>query len=150
MNMNIIPDYSIDWHEDDLRPQGKDDPAFYTYSSHTRVCTVGANNRSVLVAVNGDLNVVYRYFDTNTQAEDEAVARTADGLARIGLKNDEDIMYSEESDNYYWKNNTWFDLYDDVSGEHLDKVSYSLTDAINWAVELCQEGNTEPINEENN
>lgn len=142
--------FTIDWHVDDLRSQGKDDPAFYTYSSHTRVCTVSFNNRAVDVCVDGEMKVLRRFFDVDTQSESEEVARYSDDLASIGLKTSDDIVYSEESDEYYWANNTWFDLYDSVSDEHLDKVSYSLTDAIKWALELCLEGKTEQIQEEYN
>lgn len=147
--MSTTTDYRIEWHEADLRPQGKDDPAFYTYyGTHTLVCTVHHNNRSVEVAVDGEMRV----YDNESGEE----ARNADYLSVLGLHTDDDIVASQSGDKYQWLNNTWFDLYDanEMNDGHLDCVHFSLSEAIEQAVALCAEGTdlteTDIINKENN
>lgn len=123
---------NITWHEDDLRTMSKDDPSFYTWGSHTPICTVDHNGVSITVACDGEMRV----------SKDGSIARYADALTYIGLNTDADIVRSQQSDDYEWLNNSWFDLYnaeDDFDG-HLDCVCHSLTDAIEQAVVLCNEG----------
>ena len=126
---------NIIWHEPDLRHEGKDDPAFYTYyGTHTLVCTVHHNNRAVEVAVDGEMRV------SNEESGEEA--RNGDYLSVLGLHTDDDIVASQSDDKYLWLNNTWFDLYDanELTDGHLDRVCFSLSDAIEQAVALCAEG----------
>lgn len=132
-------DTIITWHENDLRSEGQDDPAFYTWGlGHTPICTVHHNGRSVVVACDGEMRL-------HDNKRDE-IARYSDDLPSFSILTDSDIEATYEDDRFTWVNNTWFDLYDanDDSDGHLDCVCHSLTDAIEQAVVLCAEGIPSP------
>jgi hypothetical protein len=64
--------------------------------------------------------------------------RYCDRLIEAGIKNDKDLAKIEESGGE-WINNSWFEIYDESSGEYTGEVYHEVKDAIetvaNWIID---------------
>lgn len=141
---------SLEWIDADLRPDGCEDPLFYSGGyGHDPIVRVMNGDRAVKVCCDGD--VEYHVYSKITAVHGEDVEegriRSCSDLQEFGIKTDADIMdlpwvdgdfYGPTSSGYYLLHvhNSWFDLYSDEHDEHLDVVSQSLTEAIESATKI--------------
>lgn len=129
---------TITWHLVDERPQGREDSAWYTYSSaHNAVCTVSNGDREITVHADGEMRVIVR---TGDGQDDYAIVNYCDDWEFFGISNDEDIVSAHDAGRIDWVNNSWFDLYtnDHSVGEYgwLNCVNHTLSDAIAQATAM--------------
>lgn len=112
--------------------------------NHNPVCVVKGENRQVLIACDGEMDV--RFIDSDGE---EHKITDFWGLLDVGIKSDEDLKKYEDKLN--WIDNPWFDAYDitddyqaelgpDNSGIHLDMVSGTLDEILEKVKNYINEG----------
>lgn len=150
---------SLSWEQPDERSDGRDDAAWYTCGDgHDLVARVIKGGRSIGVYADGEMRIcVYRMGDDG-RLQDYGVIRYCEELDEYGIANDADLAaiqrfpqvkgyldtYGPNNDGFYYgmDHNSWFDLYDG-SGEHLDCVHHSLTEAIEQATKIINDDTDE-------
>lgn len=114
----------LTWHQPDARPTFED-AEFY---DHGPVVTVAAGDRKITIDREGD-SCLEGPGDTEVwRSATQFRTRFPDG------------QLPEDGEEHAWVNNGWFDLYssDRADGEngHLDRLSYTLTEANGEAEDL--------------
>lgn len=126
------------WEDEDLREEGKEDPAFYVWDNHTHICTLSNGTATVHVYCDGEMRAnVYENDDPNHFTDDFSIVRYCDRWKEYGINNDAQLFQAQENGRVEWVDSAWFDLYSD--DEHLDCVSHTLTEAIQNAVSILDE-----------
>ena len=121
---------------DDYDAERKDrqDSAFYTWGDSHRVATLTYKEREYYVECVGEMRIIYK----------GDVLRYCDRLIKAGIKNDKDLAKIEEN-GAEWINNSWFEVYDERSGEYTGEVYHEVKDAIetvaNWIIAEKEEAN---------
>lgn len=102
----------------------KNDPAFYC----------DGTNHSIVISYTvkgyGKQAEYDIYRDGEMRAIDPSTGKeyyTYNDFLDSGINTDEKL--SDISDNLFWQNNAWFDVYDADNGDHLDTVFYDLGEA---------------------
>jgi len=136
---------NIEWHEQDLRPLGREDAMFYHYSNantHQLICTVSDGTNSVSVYCDGEMRVIYKPEDT--------LIKDSVALVEAGILNDEYLQEAWfDNDTFDVVNNTWYDLYGSnglwatTHEEHLDCIYDTLTDSIERCITILEEWETQ-------
>lgn len=113
--------------------EGCNDASWYTDGGgHTPIVTVTDGAAAVTVFCDGKMRVACL-----TCWGGDDVIRDAEGWARHDIHNDAQVFAASESGHIEWINNPWFDLYD-RHGNHLDRVTHSLDDAIEAACDMVR------------
>ena len=121
------------------RHGNQDDPCFHTKSGHSWVATLRHGEKEIAIFCDGEMRINDYGAPENRTTDIQHDIRCSDDLIDLGFDTDEAVFEANENGQFYWVNNSWFDLYD-AEGEHLDRVSHDLQDAINEAKELINEG----------
>ena len=147
---------TIKWIQPDEREDGRDDPAWYTFSGtgSDLVCFVEMDDgRYIKVYADGEMDIRV-YSREGERYEEAGRIRYCENLPEFGLNADSDLISLGQLDpverdlvgpnkaGYYFDfiHNSWFDLYDGETDEHLDAVCHSLTEAIGAAATMLTEG----------
>lgn len=109
----------------------KNDPAFYC----------DGTNHSIVISYTvkgyGKKSEFDIYCDGEMKAIDPSTGKeyyTYNDFLDSGIDTDEKL--SDITDNWFWQNNSWFDVYDADNGDHLDAVFYNLSEARSLVQEL--------------
>jgi hypothetical protein len=75
------------------------------------------------------------YTDTNGVV---TYLRTTDDLAEVGITDDEALAeYTAKGEEVFcWRNNSWFEIWDERNGVFLDDVYHELDEAVERAIHL--------------
>lgn len=98
-----------------------DAPEFYADGP---VVTIARGDLAIVVQRDGHAN----YTNGESALTDPDQFRAAFG----------DGVLPGDSEDWWWRDNGWFDLYDAADGTHLDVVTYSLREAIARATDLVE------------
>lgn len=118
----------VTWHQgiepkfDAGRDLRLDSPEFY---EHGHVVTIERFGYSITIDSEGERDLEHHCSETDKDHEDFHVRTPAEFRERFP---DGEIP-SDDGDLWEWHNNAWFDLYG-PDGEHLDRVCYSLLEAL--------------------
>jgi hypothetical protein len=108
------------------------DPAFYTHGNSTYIMTVQSGDYSTDVYCDGEMRI--HVWDSaqamNNGEHHTSVWRYTSDLIEAGIDTDEKLSNLFDEGRIDWVHNSWFDLYDTNTGEHLDGVSHEL--AVAW------------------
>ncbi len=106
-----------------------EDASFYTDGDgHSWAATVTHGDSSIHVYADGEMKLLVWAEDGTID-----VVRTCEDLVGAGIGTDAKL--AKVTGRSEWVNNSWFDLYDGETGDHLDAVCHTLTEAINLAKE---------------
>ena len=107
------------------------DSAFYVAGGgNCWIATVTHNGLTTDICCDGEMRIPDwkdpafvgdNYYDLWRYTED---------LIYAGIDTDDKLLALNESGRVEWVNNSWFDLYDTESGEHLDCITHTLDDAV--------------------
>jgi hypothetical protein len=108
------------------------DPAFHTHGNSTYIMTVRSGDYSTDVYCDGEMRIhVWDSAQAMRNGERHtSVWRYTSDLIEAGIDTDEKLASLFDEGRIDWVHNSWFDLYDTHSGEHLDAVSHEL--AVAW------------------
>lgn len=113
-----------------------DDAAFFCQGEgSTAVAAVRLGDRAVFVRCDGTMKV--------EDVVNECVYRNASDLIDAGFRTDEGLYDAERVGAIYFEYNSWFDLYDDDSGESLSVITHNYSDALIAAMEALLDSPTE-------
>jgi hypothetical protein len=119
-------DYAITCSRTRNRQQ---DAAWYVDGyGHTWAATVTLDGNAVHVYADGDMRLTHLTHDTEI--------REAGDLIAVGITSDRKLAAADRAGKLEWHNNAWFDLYDADSGQHLECVCDTLSDAVEAAIEV--------------
>ena len=121
--MNTVTEWYVE-HDVDAQ-----DATFYRTPDLRDVAKVTLNGHSVYIAVDGETR--YDFHEDDPEFPD-ACFKYAGELARFGIFTDADLTRVANDERGYWTFNSWFDIYDE-SGEHLDRVSHDIYEALSEA-----------------
>lgn len=120
--------YTIEWAVGLPHPKTQRDAMFYCNPMTPFVCTVKKGNFSVDIYCDGETRVnVHQYAE---------ICRSGGDLVEAGIDCDEKLV---DEQGLTVVNNSWFDLYETDTGEHLDYVTHQIQEAIASAVEWLDE-----------
>lgn len=107
--------------------------AFYQSDSSPE-CVWDGNDRFYVERV-GEMLIIY----TDPEGNDHYI-RTTQDLADIGITTDEALAeYTAKGEEvFFWRNNSWFEIWDEKKGEYLDEVWHELDEAVERAIHLYQ------------
>lgn len=147
---------NISWAQPDERDDGREDSCWYTYASMSDlVAHVTNGERTIGIYADGEMRIgVY------SKVEDEFVyhglVRYCDELETYGVDTDNDLwglpsvsgmfdLCGPNTNGFYYRidNNSWFDLYEDSTGTHLDCVCDTLSRAIEMATVIINDDSDE-------
>lgn len=116
------------------------DPAFYTWTGNDLVATVALGDKRIGVYCDGEMRI--HLWDTAQDKQSgknyQSVIRYCNELKEYGITTDKELQAQENR--IEWINNSWYDLYDLNSGEHLDCVHYDIDEAILQASAILEDG----------
>lgn len=119
------------------RDENQNDPCFYTDGGHSLVATVTQGSICIDIYCDGEMRINYHHNGEIT------VIRDSSHLIKMGIESDEVVFAHNESGQFDWVNNSWFDIYsrDHQDGEQgwLDIVTHDLSDAITSAIDAIKE-----------
>lgn len=111
----------------------KQESAFYQNDGSPQ--TVWDGNDRFYVDRVGEMLIIY----TDPEDNDHYIRTTAD-LAEHGITDDEALAeYTDKGEEVFcWRNNSWFEIWDEQKGEYLDEVYHELDEAVERAIHLYQ------------
>ena len=120
--------YGVTYNGDSPHPNRRESVFF----DRGWVATVEIDGYRVEVFADGDTHLKFKagedyYYDICTPND----------FIRSDLDTDEKLEAINNDEDYYWVNNNWFDLY--INGEHLDRVTHTIDEAIESAKEVIAE-----------
>jgi hypothetical protein len=117
--------FDVFWHGDDIVSEEKVDSAWWCLGNGSaRVATVSK------VGVEGSVDVYCDGEMKLVNLENGESYYCASDLEAAGLSTDKDILVGSM---WEWVNNSWFDVYDTETGEHLDLVEDNIISALDSA-----------------
>ncbi len=115
----------------DITTVTQQDPAFHTHGYSTHVMTVNTGKFSTDIYCDGEMRI--HVWDSaealNNGEHHTSVWRYTSDLIEAGIDTDKKLADLFDEGRIDWVHNSWFDLYDAKTGEHLDAVSHDLADA---------------------
>lgn len=112
----------------DALRKDRQDSAFYTWYDSNNVAYLTYEDREYSITCVGEMRIHYK----------GQVIRYCDDLINAGIKNDKDLAKIDK-DGGEWINNSWFEVYDEVSNDYTGEVYHTVQDAIesvaNWIVD---------------
>lgn len=156
----MTPTITIDFDQPDERPDGREESAWYTFSStgHDSVLSVANGDRELAIYADGEMDIrVYRLVDGEIE-EDYGRIRYCEDFADFGIRNDADLQAISSGDGsnagglmlagpwihdgetlyFDFIHNSWFDIYT-LDGDHLDVVCHELSEAIAEATKIVSD-----------
>jgi hypothetical protein len=114
--------------DDDALRKDRQDSAFYTWWDTQAVASLTYEDREYSIYCVGEMRIHYK----------DQVIRYCDDLINAGIKSDKDLAKIDKAGGE-WINNSWFEVYDEVSNEYTGEVYHTVQDAIesvaNWIVD---------------
>lgn len=144
------------WYQTDERPQNREDSMWYTfgYGGHDLIVSVGNGENSVSIYADGEMRI-QAFTKEGDSFVFQGIIRYCDQLEEYGIRADDDLwglpdnsrpdgfdVQGPNGARYYFQidNNSWFDIYNDEDGEHLDCVCDTLSMAIEQAGNILADG----------
>lgn len=110
-----------------LRDAERQSAELYSYSDTEILTTLSLGERTVAVAVVGEMRIVY----------DGGVIRRADELRDLSISTDEELVNFLEREDVEMVNNPWFEVYDLESPEY-GEVCHDALWSLDYAVSLLK------------
>jgi len=118
----------IRYRYDEATRRNREDAAWYVDGDgHAWVATVTDNGASIDIYCDGDMRVS---IDNNPDAT------ICSQLVDCGITTDVELSEAEMNGRITWHNNAWYDLYDGETGEHINYVTHTVSDAVAAAITM--------------
>lgn len=133
------------WAQRDGRALGREDACWYSWSGqgHDLVCWVvrSDDGRTINVVTNGEMDIqVFEYKQVADEFIKVGKITSNSSFSEYGIYKDSDLIDGFEDSNpagykLDFVHTPWFDLYSE-DGDHLDRVTHTLSDAIEMAAKM--------------
>jgi hypothetical protein len=128
MEYDLPEGVTLEILDDDAYRADRQDSAFYTWWDTNEVATLTYKDREYTIYCVGEMRIHYK----------DQVIRYCDDLIGAGITDDSKLSKIEEEGGE-WINNSWFEVYDELSQEYTMEIYHEVKDAIegvaNWITE---------------